>query len=122
MKHIDLARRRPCAALVLPMVAPAAEAFPEPCKPIGFAVPYPPGGPTDLIARILLPGLQKRLGATALVENRAGGNLGTDAVSKSAPDGHTLVAASGPMAVNGSLYKVLPCKGRVVRETGAVAE
>ena len=115
MKHIDFARRGPFAALamllVLPLAASAADVFPEPGKPIRFVVPYPPGGPTDLMARILAPELQKRLGATVVVENRAGagGNVGTDVVAKSAPDGHTLLlAASGPMAVNGSLYKVLP--------------
>jgi len=115
LKHIDFARRGPFAALamllVLPLAASAADVFPEPGKPIRFVVPYPPGGPTDLMARILAPELQKRLGATVVVENRAGagGNVGTDVVAKSAPDGHTLLlAASGPMAVNGSLYKVLP--------------
>jgi len=115
LKHIHHARRAQLAALAMllvsPMAAPAAEVFPEPGKPIRFVVPYPPGGPTDLMARILAPELQKRLGATVVVENRAGagGNVGTDAVAKSAPDGHTLLlAASGPMAVNGSLYKVLP--------------
>ena len=91
--------------------ARAADVFPEPGRPIRFVVPYPPGGPTDLMARILQPELQKRLGAVVLVENRAGagGNVGTDMVAKAAPDGHTLLlAASGPMAVNASLYKSLP--------------
>jgi tripartite-type tricarboxylate transporter receptor subunit TctC len=102
------------ATAVLGVAGPtalAATPFPEPGKPIRFVVPYPPGGPTDLMARILQPELQKRLGVPVLVENRAGagGNVGTDMVSKSAPDGHTLLlAASGPMAVNGSLYKSLP--------------
>jgi tripartite-type tricarboxylate transporter receptor subunit TctC len=100
------------AALALPgVVAHAADAFPQPGKVIRFIVPYPPGGPTDLMARILAPELQKRLGATVIVDNRAGagGNVGTDQVAKSAPDGHTiLLAASGPMAVNPSLYKSLP--------------
>ena len=90
--------------------AQAADTYPEPGKPIRFVVPYPPGGPTDLMARILAPELQKRLGATIVIENRAGagGNVGTGEVAKSAPDGHTLLlAASGPMAVSGSLYKSL---------------
>ena len=90
--------------------AVAADTYPEPGKPIRFVVPYPPGGPTDLMARILAPELQKRLGATIVIENRAGagGNVGTGEVAKSAPDGHTLLlAASGPMAVSGSLYKSL---------------
>ena len=97
---------------VLAVVSPAvaADTYPEPGKPIRFVVPYPPGGPTDLMARILAPELQKRLGATIVIENRAGagGNVGTGEVAKSAPDGHTLLlAASGPMAVSGSLYKSL---------------
>jgi tripartite-type tricarboxylate transporter receptor subunit TctC len=82
-----------------------------PSRPIKFVVPYPPGGPTDLMARILAPKLQAALGQPVIVENRsgAGGNLGTDQVAKSTADGYTLLlAASGPMAVNKSLYKTLP--------------
>ncbi|WP_280191315.1 Bug family tripartite tricarboxylate transporter substrate binding protein [Delftia sp. PS-11] len=89
--------------------APAA-AYPS--KTIRFVVPYPPGGPTDLMARMLQPELQQRLGVTVIVENKsgAGGNLGSAEVARQAPaDGHTLLlAASGPMAVNASLYKSMP--------------
>ena len=91
--------------------ARAADVYPQPGKAIRFVVPYPPGGPTDLMARILAPEMQKRLGVPVVIDNRAGagGNLGTDQVAKSPPDGHTLLlAASGPMAVNGSLYASLP--------------
>ena len=98
-------------ALCAPLASRAAEPYPVPGKPIKFVVPYPPGGPTDLMARILAPSLQQRLGAPVVIENRAGagGNVGTDGVAKSAPDGHTLLlAASGPMAVNPSLYAALP--------------
>ncbi|MHA7683586.1 Bug family tripartite tricarboxylate transporter substrate binding protein [Cupriavidus sp. PET2-C1] len=87
----------------------AADAYPA--KPIRFVVPYPPGGPTDLMARLLQASLQARFNIPVVVENRAGagGNIGTDAVAKSAPDGYTiLLAASGPMAVNPTLYKGLP--------------
>ena len=98
------------AALCAPLSGRAAEPYPTPGKPIKFVVPYPPGGPTDLMARILAPSLQQRLGVPVVIENRAGagGNVGTDGVAKSAPDGHTLLlAASGPMAVNPSLYAAL---------------
>ena len=83
-----------------------------PSGPIKFIVPYPPGGPTDQMARLLQPELQKRLGVPIVIENRggAGGNVGTAEVAKQAPaDGQTLLlAASGPMAVNQSLFRSLP--------------
>lgn len=83
-----------------------------PSKTIRFVVPYPPGGPTDLMARMLQPELQSRLGVTVIVDNKggAGGNTGSAEVAKQAPaDGHTLLlAASGPMAVNASLYSSMP--------------
>ncbi len=83
-----------------------------PSKVLRFVVPYPPGGPTDLMARALQPELQTRLGATVVIENKsgAGGNVGSAEVARHAPaDGHTLLlAASGPMAVNPSLYKSMP--------------
>jgi tripartite-type tricarboxylate transporter receptor subunit TctC len=88
-----------------------AQASDWPNKPLKFVVPYPPGGPTDLMARILAPKLQAALGQPVIVENRGGaaGNVGTDQVAKGAADGYTLLlAASGPMAVNKSLYKALP--------------
>ncbi|WP_423200450.1 Extra-cytoplasmic solute receptor [Cupriavidus sp. H19C3] len=89
-------------------LAAAADAYPS--RPIHFIVPYPPGGPTDLMARLLQASMQQRLGVPVVVENRAGagGNIGTGAVAKATPDGYTiLLAASGPMAVNSTLYKHL---------------
>jgi len=83
-----------------------------PSKTIRFVVPYPPGGPTDLMARLLQGELTKRLGMAVVVDNKggAGGNLGSADVAKQAPaDGHTLLlAASGPMAVNPTLYRSMP--------------
>lgn len=79
-----------------------------PTKPIRFVVPYPPGGIADIMARVLQPGLQAHLGQPVLVENRAGagGNLGTDVVAKAPGDGYTILfGASGPLAVNQTLYK-----------------
>lgn len=97
------------AAAALSPLAQAQDAWPS--KPIRFVVPYPPGGPTDLMARLLQPELQSRLGATIVIENKggAGGNVGTGEVARQAPaDGYTLLlAASGPMAVNSSLFKSL---------------
>jgi len=83
-----------------------------PNGPIRFVVPYPPGGPTDLMARLLQPELQTRLGVPVVIDNKggAGGNLGSAEVARQAPaDGQTmLLAASGPMAVNASLFKRMP--------------
>jgi tripartite-type tricarboxylate transporter receptor subunit TctC len=97
-------------AYQLPNWAGAQTAADWPNKPLKFIVPYPPGGPTDLMARLLQPKLQVALGQPVIVDNRgsAAGNIGTDQVAKSGADGHTLLlAASGPMAVNKSLYKNL---------------
>jgi tripartite-type tricarboxylate transporter receptor subunit TctC len=74
-------------------------------------IPYPPGSTPDIVGRTAADRLQKALGQPFVVENRtgAGGNIGTDAVAKSAPDGYTLlVAINGPVAINKYLYKSLP--------------
>ena len=98
-------------AALLGAVAPAWAQDNWPSKTIRFVVPYPPGGPTDLMARLLQGELQTRLGVAVMVDNRggAGGNLGSNEVAKIAPaDGHTLLlAASGPMAVNPTLYRTM---------------
>ncbi|RZM01228.1 MAG: tripartite tricarboxylate transporter substrate binding protein [Variovorax sp.] len=101
----------PSALFALPSGALAQPAA-YPSKTIRFVVPYPPGGPTDLMARMLAPALQQQLGVSVIVDNKggAGGNLGSAEVARQAPaDGHTLLlAASGPMAVNPSLYRSMP--------------
>jgi len=89
--------------------AGAADVYPS--KPIRFVVPYPPGGPTDAMARLIQGPLQTKFKVPVIIDNRggAGGNIGTGMVAKSAPDGYTiLLAASGPMAVNKTLYKSIP--------------
>jgi tripartite-type tricarboxylate transporter receptor subunit TctC len=94
------------------LAAPVLAQDTWPSKTIRFVVPYPPGGPTDLMARLLQGELTKRLGVAVVVDNKggAGGNLGSGEVAKQAPaDGHTLLlAASGPMAVNPTLYRSMP--------------
>jgi tripartite-type tricarboxylate transporter receptor subunit TctC len=107
-RHFHRCAGAALAATVLPRIAGAQVAG---AKTMRFVVPYPPGGPTDLMARILQPALQARLGMNVIVENRAGagGNTGTDFVAKSAPDGATILLASpGPMSVNPSLFKSMP--------------
>jgi len=74
-------------------------------------VTYPPGGGTDLAARLISQKLTESLGRTVIVENRAGanGNIGTDAIAKAAPDGYTIgMATPGPVTAGKSLYASLP--------------
>jgi tripartite-type tricarboxylate transporter receptor subunit TctC len=82
-----------------------------PSRPIRLVVPFVAGGTSDILARIIGQGISDELGQPVIVDNRpgAGGNIGSDFVAKSAPDGHTLVLASvGTHAINASLYKKMP--------------
>lgn len=91
----------------LPLV-PAAHADSFPDKPIVLVIPFPPGGPTDAMARTLAAEMKDRLGQPMIVENRAGagGNIGAEYVARAAPDGQTLLfGTSGPLAINASLYR-----------------
>jgi len=109
MIRITLARLVLAAAA---LAAPAAYAqYPD--KPIRIVVPYAPAGPTDILARLLGEGYGKLLGATVLTDNRpgAGGNLGTEYVSKQPADGYTLlIGYIGPLAINPSLFPKLGYK------------
>jgi tripartite-type tricarboxylate transporter receptor subunit TctC len=87
----------------------SAEAWPA--RSIRFIVPYPPGGPTDLMARSMSGRLSEALGQTVVVDNRpgAGGNVGAEAAAKSPPDGYTMVmGAISTHSINVSLYRKLP--------------
>ena len=106
--------RLPCttaAALLLAVTANAAfgaEAWPS--RSIRFIVPYPPGGPTDLMARSMSGRLTEALGQTVVVDNRpgAGGNVGTELAAKAPPDGYTmLMGAISTHSINASLYRKL---------------
>src|SRR3954470_16078188 len=95
------------AAAALPLL-PTAHAATFPDKPITLVVPFPPGGPTDAMARTLAAEMKDRLGQPMIVENRAGagGNIGAEYVARATPDGQTLLfGTSGPLAINASLYR-----------------
>ena len=81
-----------------------------PSKPLRIVVPAVPGGGTDILARLLSPRLQALLGQGVIIDNRAGAatNIGTEYVARSAPDGHTVLIATTPHAINPSLFKKLP--------------
>jgi tripartite-type tricarboxylate transporter receptor subunit TctC len=83
---------------------------PWPNKPIRLVVPYPPGGFTDQMARLVQPGLQSRLGQAILIDNKPGANsiIGVDAVAKSPADGYTFAVVIAAYAANTTLYPKLP--------------
>jgi tripartite-type tricarboxylate transporter receptor subunit TctC len=98
------------AALVLALGVTAANAQTFPNRVVRIIVPFPAGGLNDTVARLLQPHLEKTLGQTVIVDNRAGasGILGTDAVAKSAPDGHTLVMVASSHTVTPATNSKLP--------------
>ena len=97
------------AACIALIPAGNADALDYPTRQPHIIVGYPPGGSTDICARLFADWLSKRLGQQFIVENRpgAGNNLGTDAVAKAAPDGYTIVLVNPANAINASLYKHL---------------
>jgi tripartite-type tricarboxylate transporter receptor subunit TctC len=95
-------------ALAAPMAVLADGAYPD--KPIKFVVPYPPGGGTDVVARIVQQRLQVALGQPIVIDNKggAGGSLGTDIVAKAAPDGYTVLFTLSSHTINPAIFPKLP--------------
>ena len=91
---------------LLAALATLALAQPYPTKPIKVLVAFPPGGPVDIIARLIAPKMSEILGQPLVVENKVGasGNVATAEVAKSAPDGYTLLTHSSAYAVNPTLF------------------
>jgi len=98
-----------CLVLLLPMAPAAAQNYPT--KPVRFIVPFPPGGTTDVIARLVSERLVKQLGQPIVIDNRggAGGSIGTEALVRSAPDGYTIgMGVVSTLCVNPAVYTNLP--------------
>jgi tripartite-type tricarboxylate transporter receptor subunit TctC len=105
--------RRELITLVggMAVVPLAARAQTYPSKPIRFIVPFPAGGSTDAAARVIQPQLEKSLGQTVVIENRAGAGavIGLEAIARNAPDGYTFgIAPAGAMSVNPAMQVKMP--------------
>ncbi len=89
--------------------APAAAQESYPARPLRFILPFPPGGGTDILGRLIAERLSAGLGQPVVAENRggAGGNVGAEAAARSAPDGYTLLLAAPSLAISPSLYSKL---------------
>jgi tripartite-type tricarboxylate transporter receptor subunit TctC len=101
------ARTLGAAALLLFSAASLAQNYPA--RPIRLIVPFPPGGSTDLVARVVGQKMGEAWGQQVVIDNRPGANgmIGSDVVAKGIPDGYTIVLGTiGPMAINASLYKM----------------
>jgi tripartite-type tricarboxylate transporter receptor subunit TctC len=98
------------SAVALPTVSRFAWAQTYPSRPVRIIVPFAPGGPTDVIARLIGQGLSERLGQQFVIENRmgGGGNIGTEAVVRAPADGYTLLMITSSMAMNATLYDKPP--------------
>jgi len=94
----------------LPLVSRVARAQSYPARPIRWVVPFPPGGATDVVARLISQWLSERLGQPVVIENRggAGGNIGVQAVVNSPPDGYTILLIPTGATINATLYDSLP--------------
>src|ERR1700681_3911619 len=106
-----------CVFLKLLLLAPLfayAQGYPD--RPLHLIVPFPPGGPTDIVGRLVAQKLSAGLGQPVVVENRAGagGTVGSAAAAKSAPDGYTLLYGStSTLAIAPSVYANLPYDPRI---------
>jgi hypothetical protein len=97
-------------ASALPAVSRIVVAQSYPSRPVRVIVPYAPGGPTDILARLMAQKLSEHFGKQFYVENigGAGGNVGKGQGAKAVPDGYTMLVAGTPMVINPTLYERVP--------------
>ncbi len=109
------------SAAALPAVSRIAKAQTYPTRPVRIVVGFPPGGPGDILARLMGQWLSERLGHPFIIENRpgAGGNIATEAVVNAPPDGYTLLLVNAGHAINATLYEKL--KYNFIRDIAPVA-
>lgn len=90
-------------------VGVAAQPATYPDKPIRMVLPFPPGGPTDLVARVLAQKMSEQMGQQVVVDNKPGanGNIAAEMVAKAAPDGHTVLYNTSSIALSATLYQKL---------------
>src|SRR6266571_385817 len=107
MKH-PKTTRSVMLALLLALFTAVAAAQAYPSKPVRMIIPFPPGGSNDVVGRMIAFQLSERLGRQVVADNQggAGGIIGTDAVARSLPDGHTLLLISVAYAFGASMYKL----------------
>ncbi len=112
-----------CTATLFMAGAPLVHAQAYPSKPIRFILPFPPGGGTDILGRILGQKLSEQVGQPVVPENRggAGGNIGMEYASRQTPDGYTIVICSPSLAISPGLYKKLNYKQEALVPIGRVA-
>ncbi|WP_149541155.1 Bug family tripartite tricarboxylate transporter substrate binding protein [Siccirubricoccus phaeus] len=105
-----LTRRTLLAATGATLAAPAVAQGEFPNRPLRMIIPFPPGGGSDILGRLLAQRMSEALGHPVVPENRAGagGNIGTDAAAKAAPDGYTLVTVFNTIVVNQYVFRSMP--------------
>ena len=115
---------RSLTALGMAAVAGVAAAQGFPSKPMRLVLPFPPGGPTDILGRALAQKLGENMGQTMVADNRpgAGGNIGIEIAAKSPADGHTTVLVSSVLAIAPSLYSKLNYSQKDLAPISLVAE
>ena len=121
-RHSGIVRVMLACALAAVPAAAMAQAYPS--KPVRLILPFPPGGPTDLLGRAIAQKLSEQFGHQVVPENRpgAGGNLGLEVAAKSPPDGYTLVLTSSVIALAPALYSKLNYQQKDLAPISLVAE